>query len=424
MNYTFFKSTLIILISTIITKILGFIIRTIFIRIIGDGISIYSLILPTYSLLIAITELGLPYAISCIIARKKYRGKEIISTILPLVIIFNLIIIFILIITSKYIAINLLKNNNLYYPLISISLILPFASISGILKGYFYGKQNMIPSAISNIIEQIIRLLLVTLIISKTIQYSLILSISLFILITGFAELIQIIIYIHFLPKKIKINYKLNKKIAYDIFSISIPSTTSRIIGNIEYFLEPIILTNILILVGYTNDFISTEYGIYTMYVIPILTIPLIITNSVSTSLIPEISKNYNNKNIIRKRLLSTILITLSIGICYCFFIYFKSDLILNILYKTNKGINYIKILSIIFPIFYIEGPLISIIQALNESKYILFVSIISSIIKILITIILSLFKIGIYSLIIAEICHIITVISLCFKKLKVKNYI
>ena len=74
MKNIFLKSTLILLIGVMVSKCLGFFIKIILVRIIGDGINIYSLIMPTYSLLIAITQLGLPYAISCIMAKNNNRG--------------------------------------------------------------------------------------------------------------------------------------------------------------------------------------------------------------------------------------------------------------------------------------------------------------------------------------------------------------
>ena len=64
MKNIFIKSTIILMCGTFVSKLIGFIIRILFARIIKDGISIYALIMPTYSLLITITQLGLPYAIS------------------------------------------------------------------------------------------------------------------------------------------------------------------------------------------------------------------------------------------------------------------------------------------------------------------------------------------------------------------------
>ena len=75
----FIKSTLILVIGGIITKLFSFVIRIYFTRVIGtEGIGIYSLVMPTYSLLITITSLGFPIAISALVSRGNIRGKKIV----------------------------------------------------------------------------------------------------------------------------------------------------------------------------------------------------------------------------------------------------------------------------------------------------------------------------------------------------------
>ena len=130
MKNKFLKSTFILLIGGIITKILAFVIRIYFTRVIGKGIEIYSLIMPTYSMLITITQLGFPLAISTIVAKEVKRGKRIASSIIPVSILLNLILILILLFSSKFLAINLLHNKDAYYPLIAIGLVLPFISLA------------------------------------------------------------------------------------------------------------------------------------------------------------------------------------------------------------------------------------------------------------------------------------------------------
>ena len=73
------------------------------------------------------------------------------------------------------------------------------------------------------------------------------------------SELTSILILFLFLPKNFKINKKdfvPKKENIKDVLNISIPTTGSRIIGNIGYFLEPIILTFVLLRMGYSNEFI------------------------------------------------------------------------------------------------------------------------------------------------------------------------
>ena len=427
MKNAFIKSTVILMLGSLITKVLGFVIKIIFTRIIGEGINLYSLIMPTYSLLIAITQLGLPYAVSAIVARNNYRGIKVFSSITPIALLFNIVIIVSVFIFAPYLANNLLKNPDAYYPIISICFILPFTTISGILKGYYFGKQNMFPNAISNIFEQITRLILLLTLIPFLMRFNIVVAVSGYIIISAASELVQIFIYLFFAPKNLKFtlhDIKPSYEVATSIFGISIPNVSGRLIGNICYFFEPIILTNLLLFVGYSNNFILSEYGIYNAYVIPILTMPSFFTLALNTTLIPEISKNYRDKSHVRKRLIQSLIISGLIGLLFCIYIFFQGDFILKVLYATDKGSEYLKVLSIFFPLFYLEGPLVSTLQGLNMSAYTMKVTLIGCIIKLLSMAVLCLFSIGIYSLIISEIIDIIIVISLNSHKLHQLNYL
>lgn len=427
MKNIFIKSTIILMFGSLISKLLGFIIRIIFTRIIGDGINIYSLIMPTYSLLIAITQLGLPYAVSAIMARNNYRGIRIISSIVPIALLFNAIVIIGIFAFAPFLANTLLKNPDAYYPIISISFILPFTTISGILKGYYFGKQNMMPNAISNILEQLARLILLVIIIPILMKKGTVAAVSGYIIISAVSEIIQIITYLCYAPKNLKItldDLKIRPKIASNILRISIPSVSGRLIGNISYFFEPIILMNALLFAGYSSSYILGEYGVYNAYVIPILTMPSFFSTALNTTLIPEISKNYQNKKLVKRRILSSIGISFFIGFIFCIFTYFYAPLLLDIIYNTDKGIDYIKLLSLFFPLFYVEGPLVSALQGLNLSKYTMNVTLVTCIFKLTVIFILSLFSIGIYSLIIAEIIDIVLVILLNAKKLIKLGYL
>ena len=79
MKDTFFKSTLILLIGGAITKILGLIIKIISTRIIGlEGISLYMLIFPTFSLFMTVSQMGLSTALSKLVAENKRNNKNLV----------------------------------------------------------------------------------------------------------------------------------------------------------------------------------------------------------------------------------------------------------------------------------------------------------------------------------------------------------
>lgn len=422
MKNKFIRSTLILIIGALFTKLLGFVIKIIFTRTVSnDAINLYSIIMPTYSLLITLAQLGLPLAISNLIAESKSRSKKIIFSIIPASILINIILISIVFITAPYISNVLLKNKDTYYPIISIAFILPFISLSSIIRGYFFGKQKMFPHTLSNIVEQIFRLLLIILFIPKILKYGKILTVSIYILLNILSEILSIIIFLFFTPK----NFTIRKddlipdiKIIKEILSIAIPTTSSRIIGNIGYFFEPIILTFTLSLIGYKNNYIISEYGTYNAYVLPLLTIPSFFIIALNTSLIPEISKYKNSKKIIIKRLKQSIIFSLIIGLISNTIVYIYTEDLLNIIFKTSRGIEYIKFLAPFFIFLYLEGPLSSVLQALNHAKYTMKVTLITTIIKLTTLFIFSLMHIGIYGLLLSEIINIFLIITLYSIKL------
>lgn len=422
MKNKFIRSTLILIIGALFTKLLGFVIKIIFTRTVSnDAINLYSIIMPTYSLLITLAQLGLPLAISNLIAESKSRSKKIIFSIIPASILINIILISIVFITAPYISNVLLKNKDTYYPIISIAFILPFISLSSIIRGYFFGKQKMFPHTLSNIIEQIFRLLLIILFVPKILKYGKILTVSIYILLNILSEILSIIIFLFFTPK----NFTIRKddlipdiKIIKEILSIAIPTTSSRIIGNIGYFFEPIILTFTLSLIGYKNNYIISEYGTYNAYVLPLLTIPSFFIIALNTSLIPEISKYKNSKKIIIKRLKQSIIFSFIIGLISNTVVYIYTGDLLNIIFKTTRGIEYIKFLAPFFIFLYLEGPLSSVLQALNHAKYTMKVTLITTIIKLTTLFIFSLMHIGIYGLLLSEIINIFLIITLYSIKL------
>ena len=65
-----------------------------------------------------------------------------------------------ILIFAKTIA-NLLHNNILYKAIISIIFILPLITVSSIQRGFLHGKENMFPASVTNVTEEIIKIILI-----------------------------------------------------------------------------------------------------------------------------------------------------------------------------------------------------------------------------------------------------------------------
>ena len=412
MKNTFIKSTLILIIGGLFTKILGMIIKIIMTRnISSEAIGLYMLVIPTYNLFITLVTQGMQIAISKMISENKKSKRKILNTSLKISMITSFVLVILIIILAKPIA-TILHNKELYMPIISIILSLPFIGLSNVLKGYFFGKNKMHVQVIANLCEQIIRIVLFVLILPKINNN--IKAVTFIIGSNIVNEILSLIILSLFMDNKefsIK-EFKIDNEIKKDIYSISIPATTSRIIGTISYFFEPIILTNLLLLNGYDTSYITYEYGIINGYVIQLLLLPSFFSMAISQSLIPIISNAYVNKryDYIKKKIKEIIFLSFMIGFSFVIIILLKPIYFLKLIYNTNKGINYLKVMGPFFIPLYIQSPLSSILQSINKAKDAMKATIEGIMIKTILMVILSFLKIGMWAYIIPILFNIVYV--------------
>ncbi len=421
----FIRSTLILLIGGFLTKILGMIIKIVMSREMGaEGMGLYMLIMPTFTLLIALAQMGLPIAISKLVAEDTRNNKNIVFSCIPMTIVLNIIIFILLFFFSDFIANNLLHDDRCKYALTSIGFVLPFISISSIFRGYFFGKEKMIPHVVSNITEDIIRLIILTLGIPIFLKQGLEFAVAFLVLSNIISELTSILILFFFIPKKFVLkatDFVPNKSDLKDILGISIPTTASRLIGSIGYFFEPIILTFFLIKNGYNNTFIVSEYGILNGYVMPLILLPSFFTAAISQALVPIVSNQYTkgNKKFVKKKIKQAIFFSLLIGIPATIIFTSIPEIPLKYIYHTTSGITYIKVLAPICLLHYIQSPISSSLQALGRAKDSMKGTLIGMIIRTTILIIGCNLKIGLWGLVLATSANIIFVTLFDADKIK-----
>lgn len=414
MKNNFIKSTIILILGGLITKVLGMVIKIALTRAVTTkGIGLYSLILPTFNLFITLCSLGLPVAISKLISEGGKNNKKIVLSMIPIMLIINILLIVIIFLLAPILSHTLLGNDNTYYPILAIGMTLPFICLSSILKGYFFGKEKMLEATTSNIFEQIVRLVLTVFFIPLLIKYSLVVAITGVVLINVVSEACSIIILLLFMPKGKKItfdDFKYDSCILKEVLSISMPTVGSRLIGSISYFLEPIILTYTLLRNGYTNDYITMEYGIINGYVYPLLLLPSFFTLAISNALMPVVSNSYTNHryDYTKYKIKQAIILSLIIGVPCTLLFMTIPDIFLDLIYNTNEGINYIKVIAPIFLLFYIQGPLTTSMQGMDMAHEAMIGTLLGAIIKSILLFILAYMNFGIWALLISNIVNII----------------
>lgn len=414
----FIKSTLILIAGGAITKILGLVIKIVTTRYLGDdGIGKYMLIMPTFMILISLCQLGFPIAISKIVAEEKKRGKNIILSVMPISIVINIILFILVFFSAEFISKNMLHDPDTYLGILSIAFVLPFISISSIIRGYFFGKERMFPHVFSNVMEDVVRLIFLIISLPFFIKMGIKYAVAIAILSNILSEISSIIILYLFLPKKIhltKDDFKIDRTGIKEILNIGIPTTGNKLIGNLGYFLEPIILTSALMFSGYENNYIVSEYGIISGYVLQLLLLPSFFTMAISQALIPVISRNYSkgNKKNAKNKMYQAIGISLLIGILFTILVELFPQFLLSTIYGTKKGVLYTRVLAPFCLLQYIQSPLSSSLQAIGKAKESMYATLLGTISRCITLLILSFLHIGLWGLIISIIVSIVLVTS------------
>lgn len=409
---------------------LGMLGKIIYTRIAGvNVVGLYTMITPTFMLIISICQFSFPISISKISAEEKYDNKSLLKSAYFVGSIISIILIIILILTSNLIALSL--HNKLLAPaILSISAIIPFVMISSVQRGFLHGKEDMLPASITNVTEEIIKIILILFLLPIAISKGDITSVIFLILFNVITESSNILFMQKVISKKYISNKKgkVNKKIIKEILSISIPTTSVRLIASIGFFLEPIILTNTLLSSGYSPNYITMEYGIINSYIVPLLSIPSFFSISIASALLPNITKAYANKKYdeFNRKLLKLMFLSMLVGaVCLTIILIFPNEM-LKLVYNVNFGINYIYLIGPFFLILYMQPTLSVALQAMDKTNKLFLTSTISVIIKYSALYVLGKIGFGMNALIFAMIAGIVTTTSLVLiivlKELKKKT--
>lgn len=166
MGNSFVKGALIITIATMLSKIIGSVYRIPLQNIAGDGVlAIFTIVYPVYMSVLIVTVAGIPLAISKLISEARVAGRDedirdIFVTASILASIFGFVSFAVMFVLAEHIAF-LLGGSYAVYSIMVVSITLIFAPYMAVYRGFFQGFDNMKPTAISQVLEQLVRVILI-----------------------------------------------------------------------------------------------------------------------------------------------------------------------------------------------------------------------------------------------------------------------
>ena len=412
------KGTFILGFAGIFARALGMFFRIPLTILIGDeGLGYYQMAYPLYMLFIAGAS-GVPLAMSKMISERSAEGDDvgvakILKQALLLMLIFGGIISLFMFGFSKQLIQFFKWNKNSYYSLIALSAAPLFIAIMNVFRGYFQGMQNMTPTAVSQVLEQIGRVIvgigLAIMLLPKGIQYA-----------AGGATLGAaaggILGGLYLISKYRRLKLEVNfKNVKYDdtvmaeLIRLAVPISIGACVGTIMNVIDTIVVPQSLLRAGYTYKEAAILYGQLTGKAAVLVNVPLTLSAALCSAVVPIISESYllNDRKKLEKNILTSIKISLIVALPSLLGLYFLANPILNLVFRGQvSGHDILKYSSLAIPFIILAQATTIILQATSSKKRPIINLLIGCLIKIGVSLILiPMPNINIYGAIIGTFC-------------------
>lgn len=383
---SFMKGTLVLSIAAFINRILGFISGMYIARVLGaEGIGLLMMAHPLVPLVITITELGLPVAISKLVAEASARGermkvRRILHVSLAVTSVLSVTLTTVSLLGSEWIASMLLSDQRAYYAMLAITPIAPIVAVSAVLKGYFRGMQQMKTIAASDVLEHTVQiacvLALVHLLLPYGVAYAAAGAMAASVVSEAFSLLFLMISYKLYGESKSpgetwKSHLKQGKSTLAELLQIGLPTTGHGIIQSVYSTFQPLLITTSLALAGVGTALATKQFGMLAGFTFPLLFMPSFITQSLSTALIPAIGEAAANKNnlLMHERMDQALGLGLLIGAPATVILYEWATPLTTLVYGAPEAGLLLKVLAPMFFLHYFDAPLHAILLGLGRAQ-------------------------------------------------------
>lgn len=308
---TFLKGALILTVAGIIVKIIGSVNRILLSRLLGgEGIGLYQMAYPIYLLSLSVSSAGIPVAISILvaekIARSDYQGA---NRVFKLSVALLTVTGAVLTIALYFGAGWLIESKNVrdpraYYAILALAPAIFFVTILSSFRGYFQGMQRMTPTAISQILEQFIRvvtmIVLAYLLMPRGLEFAA--AGASFGAAPGAAAGLFVLMYFywrerHALQEKIATQPSMvqesGSSIIRRIVNLALPVSLANIMLPVVASIDLLIVPKRLEVAGYTVAQATELFGHLEGMAVPLLNLPTILTASLAASLVPAVSEAF-----------------------------------------------------------------------------------------------------------------------------------
>lgn len=309
----FLRGAVILSVAGGISKIMGGIYRIPLARMIGDeGMALYQMAYPVYTAILALATAGIPVAISVLVSQKETQGytgdsHRIFRTSLLILAVFGLMLTLMVMKAASFIAVNILDEPRVYYAILAVAPAIFLSGLISVFRGYFQGYQTMLPTGISQVIEQLFRVIAVLLLafyfFPKGLEYA-VAEATFGAVVGGIVALIVLSVYFISFRKVRRSAVALvhsgynSIELAKEVVRMAVPVSLGACVLPLVQILDAVIVRKRLEAIGYSHLQATTLFGQLSGKAAVLIGLPTIFTIAVATSMVPAVSEAFAKRDL------------------------------------------------------------------------------------------------------------------------------
>ena len=367
-NNKFLKGTLILTVSSIVVKGIGSLNWIILSRVLGgEGIGLYQMGFPIYLMAITLSSAGIPVAISIItaekLAQKDFLGaKRVFNVSLRLLFVTGLVFASALFFGAHWLIDNhWIRDSRAYYSIIALAPAVFFVTFLASFRGYLQGWQIMTPTAASEIVEQLMRVVTMIVFANMFMPHGLAYAAggaSMGAGVGAFCALLVLMWFYGRLKQKLKADLQQQNPLATResaraiisrLLRLALPVSMSSLMLPVVANLDLLIVPQRLEAAGFHISQATEFFGYLTGMAVPLINLATIFTAAMTISLVPAISESRALNDVfgIRAKTRTAFRVALIIT-CPCFVgMYFLAEKIAALIYNAPGAADAIQTMSV-----------------------------------------------------------------------------
>ncbi len=368
---SFIKGAMILGIAALVSKLLGGIYRIPYQNIVGnEGLALYNLVYPMYTTLLTVSTAGFPIAVSKFVSERlalndTYGAQRIFRIAFMVMLVTGLVSFSGLYFGSDFLA-KLVGDPGASLPIKSVSFALLIVPIIAVIRGYFQGWQEMMPTAVSQVFEQLLRVITILVLSYILIQQSVELAAAgaVFGAFTGAVLSLMILSY-YYIRHRRAVTVKQRQSHVRYIPSQGIKQEPSlTLLKRMIFYALPICfgslvlplfnladsytVMNVLQWLGMENLDARYAFGVYSKG-LPLVQLSAIFATALSLALVPSISeaKSLRQHATIQRRTVFALRLTLIIGLPAAMGLVMLAEPLNMTLFNERIGTDIIMVLAV-----------------------------------------------------------------------------